>query len=320
MTLANPERWAHEARRIEIIANPGTRMRASQLAAAVASWPAPRDDVRLRFTDGPGDARRLAERVCDDADVVVAAGGDGTAGEVATALLDRPIPLGIIPGGSTNIVAQHLGIPSRLSDAMILIARRPEGVLMDVGLANGRAMLNMAGAGFDSRLFARTDERLKRRIGWAAYVVAGLRGTIDAPIDMDIVADGERLRLTSPLVLIANGSSVISGHFHIDSQPAIDDGWLDLFIVDAARRLATVSTAFHTVRGSLGGAPDVIYRRVRHVTIHSVQPVPYQVDGDVVGPLPLDIAICPLALRVIVPPGRSPSRFSRAGRDAASST
>lgn len=299
------------ARRVEIIANPGTRMRASRLATAVASWPAARDDVRLRFTEGPGHARRLAEQLRDDADVIVAAGGDGTAGEVATALLDYPIPLGIIPGGSTNIVAQHLGIPSDLGDAVSLIARQPEAMPMDVGLANGRVMLNMAGAGFDSRLFARTDARLKRWIGWAAYVVAGIRTSIDAPIAMEIVADGETLRLTSPLVLVANGSSVISGNLRIDSQPAIDDGWLDLFLVDAARPLATASAAMYTLRGSLGGAPDVIYRRVRHVTIHSAQAIPYQVDGDVIGPLPLEIVICPLALRVIVPGGSSPARFGR---------
>ncbi len=288
-------------RRIAVIANPATRISARALAIALAEWRMGLDDVTLSFTDGQGTAELLARRVAQRVDVVVAAGGDGTVGEVATALAHTDTPLGIIPAGSTNIIAKELNIPARPGDALDLIARDHALLKMDLAFVNDRAMLHMAGAGFDSRLFAMTDPRLKRRLGWGAYFPAGVRASLARPASLLITTEAETFRVDSPLVLLANGGSIISRHLRIDSKPTVNDGLLDLYIVLAIHPLPTIETLMHAMLGGLGDAPDVIYRQVTSVHIESDQPLPYQIDGDVMGNLPIDVTLSPHALRVIVP-------------------
>lgn len=296
--MAEPER---RERRIEIIANPATRTSAVRLFHLLSRWHPPLSSVRIHFTERDGDAERWARSLIGTADIMVAAGGDGTVGAVATALARTGVPLGIIPTGSTNIIAKELGIPSRQRDALRLILGEHRLATIDVGMVNGRAMLHMAGAGFDSRLFALTSSGLKKRVGWIAYLPASIRALVAGVPRLHVVADGEEFRLRTPMVLVANGSSVISSRFRIDSEPAVDDGWLDLFIVSGERRFAVISSLFYAMRGGLGASPSVIYRRVQNVSIVG-DDVPYQVDGDVIGPLPVTITADPLALRVIVPP------------------
>lgn len=288
-------------RRIAVIANPATRISANALARALAEWRMGLDDVTLTFTDGQGTAESLARRAAEHAHVVVAAGGDGTVGEVATALAHTDTPLGIIPAGSTNIIAKELNIPARPGDALDLIARGHSLLKMDLAFVNDRAMLHMAGAGFDSRLFAMTDPRLKRRLGWGAYFPAGIRASLARPASLVVTTESETFRVDSPLVLLANGGSIISRHLRIDSKPTVDDGFLDLYIVLAIHPLPTMETLMHAMLGGLGDAPDVIYRQVTSVHIESDQPLPYQIDGDVMGNLPIDVTVSPHALRVIVP-------------------
>ncbi len=301
-TEENPLR-SRPALRVEVIANPATRMSGRALALALAEWRVGLERVGLRFTDGPGDGERLARRAVDlgEVDVVVAAGGDGTVGEVATALMGTEVPLGIIPAGSTNIVAKGLGIPARLDDALSLIAGPHKVMAMDLAMANDRAMLHMAGAGFDSRLFAMTDPRLKRRFGWGAYFPAGIRASLARPSLLRIATEQETFEVESPLALVANGASIIHRNLRIDTHPTIDDGLLDLYIVAATDPLPTVETMLHAMLGGLGDAPEVIYRRVTSVHIESGNPLPYQVDGDVAGELPLDISLASRSLQVIVP-------------------
>ncbi len=287
--------------RITVIANPATRMSAHDLALALSEWRPGVHDVSLRFTDGQGTAELLARRAMGWSDVIVAAGGDGTVGEVATALAHSDTPLGIIAAGSTNIIAKELGIPGRPREALDLIAHDHRILEMDLAFINDRAMLHMAGAGFDSRLFSMTDPRLKRRLGWGAYFPAGIRASLARPASLLVTTESESFQVDSPLVLLANGASIISRHLRIDTKPAVDDGILDLYIVAATDPLPTMETLLHAMLGGLGDAPDVIYRQVTSVHIESDQPLPYQVDGDVVGDLPIDVTVSPHALRVIVP-------------------
>lgn len=294
-------RWVESRRRITVIANPATRMSARVLATSLAEWRTGLEDVRLCFTDSQGTAESLARRAVENSDLIIAAGGDGTVGGIATALAHTGIPLGIIAAGSTNIIAKELNIPLLPGAALDLIAQDHSILEMDLALINDRAMLHMAGAGFDSRLFALTDPRLKRRFGWGAYFPAGIRASLARPASLLVKTDSETFRVDSPLVLLANGGSIISRHLRIDSNPVVDDGLLDLYIIGATHPLPTMETIMHAMLGGLGDAPDVIYRQVTSVHIESDKPLPYQVDGDVIGNLPIDVTVSPKALRVIVP-------------------
>jgi YegS/Rv2252/BmrU family lipid kinase len=247
------------------------------------------------------NAKQLALRLRDQANGMIAVGGDGTVSAVAAALHGSDVPLGIIPGGSTNIIAQELGIPGSLDEAVRLVyddfAIRP----LDVGVCNERYFLHMAGAGFDSRLFDMTDTALKKRVGWVAYIPAAIKALRDPAKAYRITVDGETLDVESPLVLIANGSSVINSRIRIRSGIRSDDGLLDLLVVTATKphELASVLGRFASL--TIEASPYVKHWRARSVTLESDEPIPVQLDGDVVERTPVTFGVLPRDIGIIVP-------------------
>lgn len=293
-------------RRIVVIANPKTRLRADAVAHALAEWRSGDDEIRIRFTTQETRANAIAAEEVADADIIVAAGGDGTVGEVASAIAGTDCLLGIIPAGSTNIVGRELGIPTHPSEAMDLITSDFDIATLDLGWVGDRAMLHMAGAGFDSRLFAATTPESKRRYGWMAYLPSAARALLAKPARYLIVANGERFQVTSPLVLVANGASVITPRWRIHPGPRKDDGRLDLLIVTANSIVPILTTLARALMGQLDRSPFVISRSVERVTIESDTPVPIQIDGDVTTTTPVTITVEPAAVRVIVPKSTAP--------------
>lgn len=289
------------ARRIVVVAHPKTRVRAEAIATALAEWRPGNHEIRVRFTTLEVGAYLIAKEERDRADIIVAAGGDGTVGEVASAIAHSDTLLGIIPVGSTNIVARELGIPADPSAAMDLITSDFDVVTLDIGWAGERAMLHMAGTGFDSRLFAGTKPERKRRYGWLAYLPSAARALLAKADRYHIVADGERFQVTSPLVLVANGGTVITPRWRVHPRPRKDDGLLELIIVTANGTTAILRTLARALLGQLDRSPFVISRSVKRVRIESDQPVPVQIDGDVAMTTPVTITVDPAAVRVIVP-------------------
>jgi len=160
--------------RVRAIVNPRAGVAARRALTAIersrSSW-----RIEPRVTDGPGHARDLAaEAVARGDEVVVAAGGDGTANEVARALVGTEVALGLVPVGSGNGLARSLGIPldpDRALQALGSAVRRR----MDVGRMNGGLFLNVAGTGFDATVAAAFHERGRNgRRGIPAYFWAGL--------------------------------------------------------------------------------------------------------------------------------------------------
>ena len=131
-------------------------------------------NVDLRTTTGPGDARRIAEQARGEGfDVLVSHGGDGTAMQVAAGLAGTGIALGLIPGGTGNVLAGNLRLPrTTASAARALLTARPHPI--DLGVverADGPHYFAVAaGTGFDAQLMADTDLRSKRRWKLGAYL------------------------------------------------------------------------------------------------------------------------------------------------------
>jgi len=145
--------------------------------------------VAVRRTTPEVGAAALATAALDaGADVVVASGGDGTVGEVAAVLVaaERPdglvgtgptarkVRLGVIPRGTANAFAAALGIPSSVAGAANLIASDTGGRPIDAVYLNGRLMILLGGVGLEAAVVAGADRGLKRRIGPAAYLLAGM--------------------------------------------------------------------------------------------------------------------------------------------------
>jgi YegS/Rv2252/BmrU family lipid kinase len=287
---------------VVVIANPVTRTNARTVAAILTDAVPPGVRMDLQWTPSPGSARHLAERAVQYADGIVAVGGDGTVSDVAAAMVGTSIPLGVLPGGSTNIVAREHGIPNDLRRATGVIFGAHKLSSIDAATCNGRPFLHMAGAGFDSLLFELADADLKRKVGWMAYLPAAARALTIPPAIFTIVADGETITTRSPMVLVANGASIILPELKLAPSIRADDGWLDLIVVTATKphELASVIGRLATLR--FDTSPWVIHRRVRDVLITSSREVPMQIDGDVVEQTPAAVKIIPQAINLIVPP------------------
>ena len=284
------------------IINPNTRADYMQVRAALGQWLPEGVSLRIHETRRDVSTESIAREVTKDVDGVIACGGDGTVSEVAAAIDGRHIPLGIIPGGSTNIIAQELRIPNSINSAAALAFGPFDIHEMDVGTCNDKYFLHMAGTGLDSLIFEGTDEALKRRIGWMAYVPAAAKALREKASSFHITIDDEQHTLTSPLVLVANGSSIINSSFRIDNSIRSDDGQLDVLIVTPNRPHELAMLVAHAANpmATLSDSQWIIQRKARKISVESDVPQPIQLDGDVAEQTPAVFGIIPKAIGIAV--------------------
>lgn len=262
------------------------------------------DDVALdvRLTPAAGTTTAITRAALGDGiDLAVAVGGDGTVAAVATALRGAAIPLAIIPAGSTNITARELGIPADPAAAVALLFGPHRLAPLDVGLCGAACFLHMAGAGLDSRMFAATNPAVKRQIGWLAYVPPAVHELGQPLADFTIVADGRSVRATAPLVLVANGSAIITPRLPLYPGIRTDDGLLDVLIFTPHGPLQAARTLGRLARHGLAGSRHVQRLRARQITIASDPVLPVELDGDVAARTPVPLTVDPAALCVVVP-------------------
>jgi diacylglycerol kinase (ATP) len=260
-------------------------------------------DVEPVPTGGPGQATGLArERAAAGFDPIIAFGGDGTVREVAAGLLASPdtdSALGILPGGTTNVLAMSLGLPlDPLQAARLLPRLRPQP--LDVGLVNEAPFLMMISAGLDSSVLATLDTRLKWRFGKAAIVWQGLQEWWRYPYPrFQILADGEPFEAS--FVAVSN-IPYYGGAYALAPGARPHDGLLDLVLFRGGGRLETIAFAADLLRGVHVRRADVTVRHVREVVFESPAGAIAQIDGDVCEErLPLTVRIAPRPLRVMAP-------------------
>ncbi len=286
-----------------VIVNPATRRDADGVVAAIRRVAPVGLDLRFVETQGAGDAATRAAEAVRESAVVVAVGGDGTVAEVATGLRGSSVPLGIVPAGSTNIIARELKIPTDPTRAAALIFGAHRLVRRDLGMCGDRVFLHMAGAGIDSRFFNATNLGLKRRIGWLAYLPAAGQSLRMPPVRFSLVVDGQQVEVTSSLVVVANGGSIIAPRLRLNPLIRADDGLLDLLIFTATERLALARTLTSLVSLRLNQSPYVIRIPARTVEMTAEPSLAIQLDGDVVDRTPARFTIAPAAIEIIAPPG-----------------
>jgi len=296
-------------RRAALIYNPrsGRQRHAQVLDALLATLSAGGFEVEPVPTAFAGQATELARGLREKAEVVFAFGGDGTAREVATGLLGGEAALGVIPGGTANLLALALGLPREpVAAAAALLRLRPRP--FDVGLAGGIPFLMMISAGLDATLLASLNTRLKWRFGRSAILGHGLREWWRYPYpSLELTADGEPLRAT--FVSVSN-IPFYAGSFRLAPEARTDDGRFELVLFRGSGRAATLGFALDVVRSAHLRRKDVEIRRVREVVLAGPAGALAQVDGDVCQErLPLTIGFSPERLLVLAPdptPGETP--------------
>jgi YegS/Rv2252/BmrU family lipid kinase len=242
-----------------------------------------------------------AEAARDGADLVVAAGGDGTANETATGLLGTDVPLAIVPVGSGNGLARALRVPLRPTRALAALSAGRDAT-MDVGLSNERPFLNIAGAGVDAEvgdLYHRRGHMGGRR-GIAPYVWLAAR-TLPFYPGREVRLEADDTPIESRVVVVAalNGRQYGAGAQLVPTA-RLDDGWLDLIVVERGPLLRMVWAAGLMFLGRLGSSSLYTHRRARRIVLAAAG-VSHR-DGE---PEPaadrLEWRVRPAALRVRVP-------------------
>jgi|CZKT01.1.fsa_nt_gi YegS/Rv2252/BmrU family lipid kinase len=230
--------------------------------------------------DDPGTGQARAA-LAAGVDLVLASGGDGTVTACAAAIAGSGIPLGLIPSGTGNLLARNLGLPLELDQALVVAlagADRP----LDVGRANGKAFIVMAGLGFDAKMLEGASEPLKRRMGRAAYVFSALHHLHDRPMRVTLRADGRpQLRRRASAVIIGNVGSLQAGFPLLpDAEPG--DGLLNAVVLTARGWKAWLALAAHLLlrRQATSRVARIAFRELR---IDVDRPQHWQLDGDVMG-------------------------------------
>ena len=257
-------------------------------------------------THGPADARRFAEEaVAAGYDVVVCYGGDGTAMQIAAALVGTGIPLGLVPGGTGNLLAGNLRLPRRPDAAARAIVRgraRP----VDLGVverADGTHYFAVAcGAGFDAELMAGTAAAAKQRWKMAAYVGRAL--TVLPAVQSvahRVVVDGRAQEVLAAMVLVANCGELMPPFLRLGRSVVPDDGWFDVIGLRADGVVGSVAAFLDLLRGIETGTTRIWSARGRVVEIATLEPParPVELDGDAAGETPVTARLLPHALQVV---------------------
>jgi diacylglycerol kinase (ATP) len=278
-------------------ASPRAARERAQLALAVVDRHG--DPAEVLVTEGVGHARELAKAaVRRGARLVLAWGGDGTINEVASALAFDDVPLGIVPAGSGNGLARELGVHPRAERA-IADALQAEPRPMDVGEIDGHLFANIAGIGFDAHIASRFATATRRGFaGYASITARALTGYV--PQTYRVTIGGVETSHRAILVTIAN-SAQFGNNARIAPGAKVDDGELDLVVMEERSRFGTVCNLPRLFNGTVARAPGCSIRRIREVTIESEQPMTYHVDGEPMeGGTRLRVRIHPGALRIAV--------------------
>jgi len=269
--------------------------------------------VEVRSTTGPGDARRIAEESRTlGFDVLVSHGGDGTAMQVAAGIAGTGIALGLVPGGTGNVLAGNLRLPrSTASAARALLKARSQTI--DLGIverADGPHYFAVAaGTGFDAQLMADTGLQEKRRWKVGAYVARAaltLPSVRSAP--HRVTVDDRVHEIRAAMLLVLNCGKLPPGFLNLRSNLVPDDGWLDIVALDADGVFQSASAVLELLLRN--GKGDGMGRRVwwgRGRTVRVEVPEgaarPVQLDGEVTGKTPFEARLMPRALAVLVGAG-----------------
>ncbi len=290
IVIVNPRAGRSGGRRFRRVV-----MRLRELAGEVVIWQ----------TRAPGHATALAQQAAAmGVDRVAVAGGDGTINEVVNGLAGSAVPMAVLPLGTANVTAVELGLRGGI-DAVVDHAVNGEAATVHLGKAGGRFFLLMLGVGFDAAVVHAVRPGVKRHLGRAAYVLAGLRILARGwESRYRVAGDGWDSEVAG---LVAANARRYAGGFVLAPEAGLTRPGLDVFLFRKGSRVALVRYAAGIILGRLARVPGVELRRgVRRLQVDGGPKRTVQLDGDAAGGLPLDIGFVPDSLRLVMP--RPPER------------
>lgn len=260
--------------------------------------------VDLQETTGPGAATKLALTAAQGGiDLVIAAGGDGTINEALQGLIGTRARLAIIPRGTANVLARELGLPLNNFKAAEVISRGKTqrvhvGCATDDLTGARRYFLLMAGIGLDASVVRQVNPNLKKHLGQAAFWLSGLSHLADwQPIPFNIDVNGETLEAT--FVAIGKAASY-GGDLSVTPRARLDQPDFEVCAISSRSRLRYLQLLSYVMRSGVPESKREV-RFLRTDLVNTTGNVPVQVDGELIGKLPMTFTIAPETIEIIVP-------------------
>ncbi|WAA64571.1 diacylglycerol/lipid kinase family protein [Microbacterium oxydans] len=245
---------------------------------------------------GRGMAKEAVEAGCE---VVIAVGGDGTVRAVAEALAGTDTALGIVPQGTGNLLARNLGVPLDNIPAALDRVRDAEPRRIDLGWVeldgDEHAFAVMVGFGVDAQMLVETNDDLKDRAGWLAYVEAMGRALAGTEMtDITLTLDGDEPQEVRGHTMLIGNCGMLQGGIRLLPDAELDDGRLDLLLISADGALQWLDTVRSVVwdngiRRLLGAEKEAVSTEsTRHVAAERIvvelaQPQMFEIDGEEIG-------------------------------------
>jgi YegS/Rv2252/BmrU family lipid kinase len=250
-------------------------------------------------------AEVVRQALVDGAEMVVAAGGDGTISAASSGMTYSNVPLGILPTGTWNALAHNLGIPILFEDALQLLVTSQRRIKMDALEINGRDYLLNVGVGLSAAVIQNTQRQQKRKFGFLAYawnLIAQMTGLRLRQYRLGL--DGCEVKLRASELMVVNSSILGLGELPtvLDIHP--DDGRVEIIAICAPTVISLIGVALNFLIGRRKQTPGFLsFSAAHHITIRARQRVVVQADGEIIGHTPLEIRLRPGAVDVIVPEG-----------------
>jgi YegS/Rv2252/BmrU family lipid kinase len=280
--------------------------------------------VQVFPTTGPDTAQAIARRcVMSGADLILAAGGDGTINEVVNGLVHSSVPLAILPGGTANVLAMEMGLGSKMEAAARLVtACVPErvslGLIRNSIGSDPRHFLLMAGVGLDAHIVYHINPSAKAMLGKLSYWLHGFAQLGRRLPEFDVVANGRSFRCSFAL---ASRVRNYGGDLEIAQDVSLLHDHFELVLFAGRNTFTYLKYMFGILTRTLHRTRGATILRTREVAFHSPEDerIYIQVDGEFAGWLPSSVEIVPDALTLLTPPGFR-ARVSRVAKDQAWTT
>jgi diacylglycerol kinase (ATP) len=285
--VVNPDSGRHRGE--HVAAHAHRRLTAAGHAAQV-----------VRGADVAAARAALVQAVAGGVDTVLVVGGDGAAHAVLDVVAETALTFGLLPAGTGNDLARTLGIAAKDPDAAIDVVLRGTTRMIDLADADGTLVATVVASGFDSKVNERANAMRWPRgnMRYNLAILAELRAF--EPLEFTLTLDdGRVLHRRAMLTAVGNGPS-FGGGLRICEGAAIDDGLLDVVVINPVSKVTLLRVFPQLYRGTHTALPQFERHRVRSVRLESPGIVAYG-DGERLGALPRSVRVRPAALRVLVP-------------------
>ena len=251
------------------------------------------NEIKAFDADGEGDS------------IIIASGGDGTVGAVASALQGSDIPLGIIPRGTANAFSVALGIPTGVKAACtnLLLGNLRR---VDVALCNNQPMILLAGIGFEAGMVDKASRELKNILGPMAYIFSGARQFVDQlPFQATMLIDGEQVQIDASAITIANAAPATSVMAQGFGEVIPDDGLLEVIIASPKDRISGLSVlsslAWSALKSSNANHNNLACFRTKQIQLKLKEVQKLVIDGEILDAQTVTVTVNPQALQVVAP-------------------